>query len=369
MNIGIVIRHCQREQSSNYLIELLPYLTKKHNIDIFTGIHDEIQNKRVKFHKIPVFFSNFFLQEFAFGLISTIIMMKQNFDITWSQPTRYLTPDISHMEFCYAGWIEYKRKIGLPLETQDRFLTFIENYNLKKSKKIIATSEGIKKEIMKFYNIPEEKIRVIPNGINVNFFTPDKKLKQIIKKKYGYSDDEFILLFIGRNLRRKGLEYLIKSLPLIKKKNFRLLVCGGVDDYHKNLVQKLGQSRRVTFVGEVEKYKIKEHYLMSDIFVFPTFYEGFPFVMLEASASGLPIIATKANGTEDLIENEVNGLLLENRDPKKIADAINMLISNEKLMDEMGKKAREVAVKKYSWSIIAKQILEIIDETADLKNP
>jgi len=289
-------------------------------------------------------------------------MMKfHSFDLTWTQPTRYLSPDIAHLEFCYKGWADYKKRIGLPLNIQDIFSPIIEKYNLNKAKHIIATSIGIKREIMKYYKIPSKKISLIPNGVNVEKFKPDKKKRVNFRKKLRINQKDIVLLFVGRNLKRKGLEYAIKALHTIKGDNIKLLICGGDDEYHRSLVDKLNENKRVMFMGDVKN--ADEYYKMADIFVFPTFYEGFSFATLEAASSGLPIIATKANGTEDLIENGKNGFLLKTRSPKEISKKMNLLIKNTNLRKEMGRKARKTVIKKFSWEIIATQILEVFKKT------
>jgi UDP-glucose:(heptosyl)LPS alpha-1,3-glucosyltransferase len=360
MKIGIVIKHCCWSLSSNFLLELLPYFTKRHSIHIFAGKWDKANNKRVHFHKVPVFFSNFFLQELFFSISSTIIMKNQTFDATIAQPTRYMSPDIALMQFCYKGWDEYKKKMGLKLTFAERLSPIIEKYNLKKCKKIIATSEGIKKEVMEFYQIPENKIVVIPNGVNPKecFFTKKERMK--LREKLGFSKDDKILLFVGRNLKRKGLEYVLKSLPMVKEKNMKLIICGGDDEYHRGIVRELNQEDRVIFVGDVKN--VPEYCAIGDVFVFPTFYEGFSFATLEAAASGLPVIAAVANGTEDLIENGKNGFLLKDRKPETIANKINQLFEDDNLRARMGKNARKTILEKYSFDKIAKQILEVIDE-------
>ena len=210
-----------------------------------------------------------------------------------------------------------------------------------------------------------KKISLIPNGVNIEKFRPDKRKRVSFRKKLGIKQNDVVLLFVGRNLKRKGLEYAIKALHTVKRNNIKLVVCGGDDEYHRNLVDRLNENERVMFMGDVKN--AEEYYKMADVFVFPTFYEGFSFATLEAASSELPIIATKANGTEDLVENGKNGFLLKSRNPKELADKIKLLVNNAKLRKQMGKKARETVVKKFAWNIIAKQILEVFEKIKVIK--
>ena len=104
-----------------------------------------------------------------------------------------------------------------------------------------------------------------------------------------------------------------------------------------------------------------DYYCAGDIFVFPSLYEAFSLATLEAAASGLPIIATKINGTEELIKEGYNGFFVK-RDPKDITEKINLLIKDENLRKQMSRNARKVIEKNYTWDICAKKTTEVYEE-------
>jgi len=361
MKIGVPIRHCMKKMSSNFLLELVPYF-KGYEVHIFTGEHDT-NPEGIVWHKVPVISKKYLLQEISFTAFATIIMKLSRFDVTMSQPTRYFSPDVAQMEFCYKGWQKYKKKMELKLTLQDRLAPFIEGFNLRRAKKVIVTSEGIKREIMKYYGIPKEKITVIPNGADVERFRRNEEVGKSVRKELGISQKDFVIMFIGRDLKRKGFEYLLRALPLLDREA-KLIVAGGKDEYYQNLAKELKQERNVSFIGDVPG--MEKYLSASDVFVFPTFYEGFSLATVEAAACGLPVIAAKANGTEELVKNGENGFLLEKRDPNEIAGRLNLLMRDKELLRKMSKSARKSSLE-YSWEKVAKRILSVLEEAADMK--
>ncbi len=361
MKIGIPIRHCMKKMSSNFLLELSTYF-KGHELHIFTAEHDT-NPEGVIWHKVPVISKKYVLQEISFTIFSTIIMIFNRFDVTMSQPTRYFSPDVAQMEFCYRGWQEYKKRMGLRLTLQDRLAPFMEGFNLRRARRVIVTSNGIKREIMEYYGMPKEKIIVIPNGADVERFRRNEEVGKAVRRELGIGQKDFVVMFIGRDLKRKGFEFLLRSLPLLDREA-KLIVAGGKDEYYQNLAKELKQEKNVSFIGDVPNM---ERYLSaSDVFVFPTFYEGFSLATVEAAACGLPVIAAKANGTEELVENGKNGFLLEKRDEKEIAGRLNLLMGDRELLKEMSENARKSSLE-YSWEKIAKRILSVLEKTARMK--
>jgi len=268
------------------------------------------------------------------------------------------------MHSCHKAWVKYYRSWGLFrnvagfINPADKVILSVERKVIEKgSKKIIAVSGGVKKEILENYNVSEDKIVVISNGVDSDKFKPDKLKRKKIRERHGIADDEIVLMFSGHEFRRKGLEYIIKALPQVKE-DVKLLVVGKDNpEPYKKLASKFGVSNKIIFAGFVPD--ISEYYVASDLFVFPTAYEAFSLATLEAVASGLPILATKVNGTEELIIDGYNGFFIK-RDSKDIANKINTLIEDENLR-QMSRNARKTA-EKYSWDKTAKKTLQVYKE-------
>lgn len=347
------------------------YLLKefvKLNIDItpiFFGNSELPINLDLNYIKIPLKISNKYLRLTLYPLLSKRYLKSHDFDILHSNGTYYLEPDILTLHEVHRCMIRTRKfwhlKQVLPWEIAT--LQYEKkNLRSKKIKKIICLSEGEKDEVINFYGVPEEKITVIPNGVDLNEFRPDKEKREKIRQKLGIGENEILLLFTGHEFERKGLRYLIEALPMLKDKNIIKLVVIGKDnpEPYKRLAQKLEVLDKVKFIGFVPDITL--YYSASDVFVFPTAYEAFSLATLEAIASGLPILATRVNGTRELIKEGYNGFFIE-RDPTNIAEKINILIEDVNLRKQMSRNARKTA-EKYSWDKIAKRYVEVYEEVS-----
>jgi len=298
---------------------------------------------------------------------SNKIKSEFDIDIINQNGSESLSCDVVTMHSCHKAWVREYKSWGLlqyirgSINLSDRIVLPIEARILEKgSKKIISVSEGVKREILENYNVPEDKIAVIPNGVDLEEFSPDPQKRIEIRNQYNIDENDIVLLFTGYEFKRKGLEYIIRALPKIDK-NVKLFAVGKSNPKpFQKLANKLGVSDNIIFTGFVQE--ISDYYAASDIFVFPTAYEAFSLATLEAVASGLPILATKVNGTEELIDDRHNGFFIK-RDPADISEKINILIEDETLRKQMGKNARETA-ENYSWDEIARRTMEVYEEVA-----
>lgn len=369
MKIGIVLSKCKWHGSSRYVLETSQYFTKKgHEVHIFANKFDTVDNKKIIFHKVPAFPFNYFLREGSISLLETILLKFHSFDVTLAQPTRYLSPDVAEVQFVFKRWADYKKSLGEKVDLIYRIAPFFETINLKKAKRIIAISNSVKGDLIKYYKIPEEKIHVAYSGVNTEEFNPDnrKKYRDEIRKQYGISPDEVLLLFIGNPYDRKGLEFVLKALSKVKQKNVKLLVSGRDEPGRfQQLIDELGLTDRVSFrVGlftDVNKY-----FSAADIFILPSLYETFGLVVIEAMASGLPVVVSSSEfvGASELIEDGKDGMLLKNpKDSEEIAEKLNHLISSEDAREKIGKEANKKA-RQYTWQRTADGMLEVLEEAA-----
>jgi len=366
MKIGIVIRCCRNFGSSRYVVETSRYFVKKHELHIFTNNWDPL-DERIVIHKIPTLSSNFYIYEGSFFLFSTIALKFHSFDVTLSQPTRYLSPGVAEMQFVYRAWANYRKENGLNLSLGDRITPIIEKHNIKKAKEIIAISNSVKNEVMHFYNIPEEKVHVIHSGVNLDEFTNKnkKKYSEDIRDKYGINQNDLVLLFVGNPFERKGLRYVFEAMAKLKTKNVKLFILGRDDtEPYMKLAKTLGIEDKIIFAGLLPG--VAKYFNIADIFVLPTLYEPFGLVILEAMASGLPVVTSKLAGAAEIIEDGKDGFWIENpKNPSEIAESLNRLIEDDNLRNQMGRKAREKA-EKHSWEVVAKQMMNVFELVAKI---
>ena len=228
---------------------------------------------------------------------------------------------------------------------------------LKNSNAAIALTDDMKEAMQNIWNMP---ICVIPNGIDLEKFNTLRKSK-MHSTKIAESDDK-VILFVGRLHPIKGLAYLIKAMKIIHQRypKSRLLIVGDGDerDNLNMIVKNSNLNECVTFIGKVPNKSIPEYMALADILVLPSLSEGFPVVILEAMACGLPIVATKIRGNQEIIKDWDNGFLVEPRNSENITEKVLLLLKDDQLRRIIAGKNIEVA-KRYSWESVARRVEEI----------
>jgi len=236
-------------------------------------------------------------------------------------------------------------------------------------KRIVAISEMVKEDIIDHYGISEGQIVVVYNGVNTERFHPrNRRYRAEIRERYGLRPKELVFLFVSHNFRLKGLRYLIQALALIKRKrqNVKLLVIGwDKAGPYRRLAKKVGCADDVLFAGGVND--LERYYPSADMLVHPTFYDACSLVVLEALASGLPVITTRYNGAGWIISEGKEGFILDDpRNVKALAEKILALSIPNKL-EETSRAARDLA-QRFSHQRCYQAMLEIFQELKGQKD-
>ncbi|HEY6802590.1 MAG TPA: glycosyltransferase family 4 protein [Pyrinomonadaceae bacterium] len=226
-------------------------------------------------------------------------------------------------------------------------------------RRLIAISERVRTELKDFYNIPDDRIVTIPNGINLARFNPDKSSNSFkVRSSFGIPDDAKLILFVGSRFRIKGLKYAIEALAQMKTNAYLLVVGNDKPAQYKQLAEELGVNERVIFAGG--RGDLPEIYPAADAFVLPTLYETFALVCLEAMASGLPVLASPVGGIEDYLIDGENGFHIRH-DGQEIAQKLDVLLADPALHTKIRQAGIETAAN-YSWEKIANQYLNLFVE-------
>lgn len=241
---------------------------------------------------------------------------------------------------------------------------YLLNKILSTANVIISPSEYYINE-SRFLGNYREKIVVVPNGINPqNFNVP--YAKEECRKSLGLPLHSNILLFVGKITPYKGPDVLVRAMPEIIKNvpDVELVFVGSgeLKDKLEELSKKLGILERVRFTGFIEENLKPLYYKSADVFVLPSTMntEVFPVALLEASASGLPIVTSNLNTFKCIIEDGYNGLFTKRGDENSLADAIIYLLENKDVRENMGKNARK-KVEDYSWEEIAEKTEKVYE--------
>jgi UDP-glucose:(heptosyl)LPS alpha-1,3-glucosyltransferase len=193
----------------------------------------------------------------------------------------------------------------------------------------------VKRDIMEYYGFPEERIAVVFNSVDLDRFHPRNRAlyREPKRTELGIGDKVILLLFAGNNFRLKGLATLIKALAGIirdlPQQEFHLLVAGrGRAGRYRRLARRLGVSGKVSFLGPVTG--MEKYYGAADIYVHPTFYDSCSLTVLEALASGLPVVTSRFNGAADAILSDEGGRVIEDpADADELAKAIAQYADGE----------------------------------------
>jgi len=218
----------------------------------------------------------------------------------------------------------------------------------------------------------KEKVKVIPNGINMKEFDIPYS-KEECRKKLGLPIEKDIILFLGALTPKKGPDILLKAMnEVIKKHPNVILILVGSGMMRKELEklsQKLGIKGNVKFTGFIEERLKPLYYKASDIFVLPSIIktEVFPVTLLEASASGLPMIVSNLRTFECIVEENFNGLFVRRGDEIDLANKISYLLENGDVRKKLGNNAKKEALN-FSWDKIAKKIEKVYIELINDKN-
>jgi phosphatidylinositol alpha-mannosyltransferase len=229
----------------------------------------------------------------------------------------------------------------------------------------IAVSEVAKQSVARYF---PGNYRVIPNGIDTERFNPQVEPFTELMEKGVYN-----ILFVGRLEPRKGFKVLIKALPYVKAiiPRIKLIVVGGgpLFKWYSNKVED-EIKENIVFVGTVPPEDLPRYYRSAHIFVSPAIGgESFGIVLLEAMASGTPIVASNIPGYSHVVENGREGLLVPPESPQLLASAIVTLLKNARLRKKMGERGREKAIEKYAWSRVAEQIEKVYFEALERVDP
>ncbi len=226
-------------------------------------------------------------------------------------------------------------------------------------RKVVAISERVRQQLKQYYNVPDEQIVTIPNGINLARFNPgNAQSREAVRQSFGVSSDVPLVLFVGSQYRLKGLEFALRALAEMKTKAVLLVIGADTVAPFKRLADELGLSDRVIFAGA--RSDLPTIYPAADAFVLPTLYETFALVCLEAMASGLPVLAAPVGGIEDYLRDGENGLHIQ-RDPTEIAAKLDRVLNDRELHARLRQAGIDTA-KNYEWKNIAQQYLTLFDE-------
>ena len=228
---------------------------------------------------------------------------------------------------------------------------------LKDAAKVVAVTP-IEAEQYRNMGISENKIEIIPNGIDLSEFENLPERGEF-RAKYGLDKEQKIILYLGRIHKIKGLDLLARAFAELSQSlnNVKLVIAGSDDGYLpslKKLVADLEISNEVLFTGHLYGEDKVVAYVDADVFILPSTYEIFGIVVLEACACGTPVIVTDHCGIAGVVDGQT-GLVVP-YDKDRLRDALLQMLSDDKMRLQFGEKGKLLVRERFNWSIIAEQI-------------
>lgn len=240
-------------------------------------------------------------------------------------------------------------------------MLFALQWLVNNSSKTITNSTATRKSCLEAA-LNDEKIDIIPFGVDTDFFRPLDVYKD---------ENIFQILSVGYLIERKGFEYLIRAMPNILKEhdNVRLKIIGSgpLESKLKELIYELGLGDEVEIIKNVSDEKLLTIYNSSDLFVLPSIVdsqgntEGLGVVLLEAMACGLPVIGSSVGGILDIIDKK-SGLLVPEKDISELSEAILLLINDESLRKKFVQSSLNMVKSKFSWKHVSKSYINVYNE-------
>lgn len=260
-----------------------------------------------------------------------------------------------------TGGLSFRENLANLLMWQ---LSRVEAEAARNADLVVTVSNYSKKRIVELYGADEAKIRVVPNGVDPEKFKPTGTGNET-KEKYGLSDKQ-VVLFVGRLIPRKGLHYLIEAAKTIVKEKpetaFVIVGKGPLRDHLAAVLERLKLSRNFSFLGDVDDDALRSLYSCADVFALPSIQEGQGIALLEAEASGTPVVAFNVSGVKEAVSDGQSGLLVEPGNSEMLGEAILKLLSNEQLRERMGIAGRNFVVENFTWDICARKMLAVYHE-------
>lgn len=262
--------------------------------------------------------------------------------------------------------------------------SWIEKTAYQEADGIIAVSEKMRQDVIDAYQVDAEKVKVIYNGIDLDFYQAEYSNE--VLEKQGIDPNKEFVLFVGRITRQKGIAHLVQAIPLINP-DAQIVLCAGAPDtkeleeeISKEIAELQAKREGIIWIREMLDHSIlRVLYSHAAVFSCPSVYEPFGIINLEAMACETPVVGSEVGGIPEIIIDGITGLLVPlvpesstNFEPKypkgfqqSMANKINQLLDNKELRTSMGKASRQRVEEVFSWKIIAEQTLAFYAEVIE----
>ncbi|MEW5922106.1 MAG: glycosyltransferase family 4 protein [Bacillota bacterium] len=256
---------------------------------------------------------------------------------------------------------EFGRNNGLHTDEQ-RQISDIEWWLTYEAWQVICCSRYMLEELQHVFRLPPDKLTVIPNGIRIEVAEEEgPPLPENL-----YDPLARLIFYVGRLVPEKGVQVMLEAAPAIisrfSRARFVIAGTGPFEEYLKTRTREMGLTDKVIFTGYIDERTKNELYRSASVAVFPSLYEPFGIVALEAMVIGTPLVVSSCGGLDEIVDHEVEGLKIYPGDAGSLADQVCRLLEDEQWAASLAERAYAKALKKYSWEKIAEKTSEVYRE-------
>jgi len=261
---------------------------------------------------------------------------------------------------------------GLPLleatGSKRKLLNFVEKLTYRCATKVYPNSFGLKDIIVENNLCKSDKLTVLANGssngIDTSYFNPERYSNETnfsLKKQLGILLEDFVFIFVGRLVKDKGINELIAAFELLQKENLviKLLLVGDyesdLDPLNTKTIESIKTNKSIIAIGF--QNDVRPYFAIADALVFPSYREGFPNVVMQAGAMGLPSIVSDINGCNEIIVEQKNGLIIPIKEELAIFNSMKRIIKDATLTAIMKKNCRAMIISRYEQHVVWEAIL------------
>ncbi|MEW8958859.1 glycosyltransferase family 4 protein [Neomoorella humiferrea] len=258
---------------------------------------------------------------------------------------------------------EAGRNRGLYNDMQ-RYINSVEWWLTYEAWRVIVCSRHMRQEVQGLFQLPADKITIIPNGVYSQKFA-DIKVDPAVRQRYA-APHEKIIFFVGRLVVEKGVQVLLEAMPRILAScpEAKLVVAGKgpMEEQLQSRARELGIGYKVTFAGYIDDSTRNQLYRAARVAVFPSLYEPFGIVALEAMAAGTPVVASSTGGLAEIITHRVDGMLAFPGNAPSLADNVLAVLNDEALAESLKVGGLRLVREVYDWENIARRTLDVYQE-------
>jgi UDP-glucose:(heptosyl)LPS alpha-1,3-glucosyltransferase len=361
MQISFFVPRCTPDNShGRYVLELAKRIGHEHQVTVHAGAFWPPLRLVVECHLLPNPNRPALARLATFWMASALANNRRPTEIVHVQGADSLVGNVVTAHCCNAAM----RAVSGPGSLLRRLNYAVgikaERYRFTRhsTRAVIAVSRQVARDVQQYYGVLPERIVVIPNGVDAETFNPSHRrtYRAQLRDQLRLSQDDFVALFIGGDYHLKGLIPLLKAAALVP--SVRIVAAGARrDSALLNIAQRYRLDGRVLFLGVARD--VASLYSMADCFVLPTRYDTFSLTTLEAMASGLPVIVSRAAGVSELLSPNRDSLVLDRPDDvETLARHLDRLVKDEEFRSQLGLEARKTA-EQHSWDLVAERTLQV----------